>query len=327
MARKKRKSFTWIIVLLAIVVILYIILHLIEMKGLESKASQAKEEASQRKDIEKTTVFHENTTSRNIMEIQIDDRKNKTAILLRKQNDGLWYITTNSAQFLAEQQVISQLVSDILNFDAGQPVASGEALFKEYDLNEEMAQHVMAKDKENVIFDLLIGKSEAQGKALATYMRFRNSDDIYLYPSFLRALFTIDPVEYRNKRLSNISFLKMKTVEYSYPGDSSFIFSKSPSGTWLIDGKSGNEEEIRSFLRTLGFVMSGMYADISRDALPKSPTYKVKITGEDVEIFDIYAYYVKNRWYLTSSYDNHSVWDASNLEVLNRIFPAKSRFK
>lgn len=321
--KTKRKSYTWIIIALAAVLILYLVLHLVEMRGLQAE-QETPQEKCQQSEYESVT---EKEKSARITEIVIDDHKNKQNFILKQAEDGLWHLTSNKNIFLAEQQAVGQLISDILDFKIGNLLISGAEFFKKYGLEQEEALQATAKEGDAVVFDLLIGKSEKQDKTSITYTRWNGEDDIYANSSFPRAIFLTNPDEYRNRRLCNISRLKMNAVEYSYPADSSFVLTKTSSESWLIDGKQGNGEEIEPFLGTLGFVMSGRYADISRSALPKSPKYRVRITGENSEIFDIYAYQVAKNWYLTSSYDENSVWDASDLELLHRIFPSKKRFE
>lgn len=324
--KKKRKSYTWIIIALAVVLILYLVLYLVEMKGVQAEQQKTQQQPLQPSEPEAAAIQNQQKEAL-ITEILINDHKNKKSLSLKKAEDGLWYLFANENVFLAEQQAANQLLFDIRNFKIGEPVHSGVNYFEAYELEQEQALQALAKAGAEVVFDLLIGKTESQGKPKITYARWNGEEDIYAASSHPRAIFQTNPDEYRNKRLCNISRLKMNSVEYSYPADTSFALTKTASGPWLVDEKPGNTEEIESFLGTLGFVMSGMYADISRGSLPKSPKYKVKITGENGEIFDIYAYQTNGKWYLTSSYDENSVWDASNLELLNRIFPSKKRFE
>lgn len=324
--KTKRKSYTWIIIALAVVLILYLVLYLVEMKGLQAEQQKTQQQTLQPSEPEATAMKNQQQTPL-ITEIFIIDHKNKEKFSLEKTEDGLWYLIVDKNTFLAEQQTVAQLLSDIRGFKIGNPTYSGVNYFEAYELEQEQALQATAKAGDEVVFDVLIGKTEKQGEASVTYARWNGEEDIYVTTSFPRAIFLTNPNEYRNKRLCNISRLKMSSVEYSYPADSSFALTKTASGAWLVDGKPGANEDIESFLGTLGFVMSGMYVDMSRGALPKSPKYKVKITGENGEIFDIYAYQTNGKWYLTSSYDENSVWDASNLELLNRIFPSKRSFE
>lgn len=316
---RKRKSYTWIIVSLAIVLILWGVLHYIETKD---RGGAAKESTS---DAVVTAASPATPELKSINEITIQYPKEHKYVQLKK-DAGSWYVLSDGTMYLAEQQTANQVVEEITGLKPEHLIAQGESHYADYMVDAENALRVTASENGAVSADVFIGKYDTQSGSGQTFVRLAGQDGIYAVNAFLRASFQSVPEYYRNKRLCNISYRKMKSIEFRYPADSSFVITQPQPDVWLIDGKAGKEGEVEKFAGTLGFLMSGDYADETQVELPENPMYTLMITGTDSQVFYIYAYRIGNSWYLKSSYDSQTLWNGSQTDLLKRAFPSKKNF-
>jgi len=251
--------------------------------------------------------------------------KGKSKVELFKENKD-WKVKLKENQTVdAEDNSVENMISSLLTIKPGRIAAKNEEKWKEFQVDTSGTRVEVFEDGDKTL-DLVAGKFGMQDqRSFYTYVRLTEDKEVYTANDFIGYSLSTEANNYRNSRLINFNTDSIKSISFTYPGDSSFTISRLVGKKWQINGQAADSAKTAETLSTLSnLTHTGFENDLKPEEL-KNELFKASITDNKGESETVAAYSHEKGTIIKSSY-NPSLFIDKDGELLKKLFPGKQKF-
>lgn len=263
--------------------------------------------------------------------------KNVSVMEVNMQNDDSWDVQYEGQSYSADKNAILNMLHMLNNMKTERIAATSEAKWDDYHVTEEKGIRVELLQEQKVIADLMIGKfsykmnesadpRQQQRAKMTSYVRYTDEDEVYAIDGILRMNFTSGVEFFRNKELIGKNHDELMKVSFSYP-DQTFTLERS--GThWLLEGQLVDSTTTYRFIRSIARIRSSDFINDVNLASSQS-LMSMRVEGPGFDPIDIHAYPSDDtaiQYYITSTFNDGTVFDGKKGKLLGKIFVQPERF-
>jgi len=255
--------------------------------------------------------------------------ENEKKILLARSGN-VWDVHIEDQTYSADTTFIRSLLQTVTDLVPERVAALGSSSWNEFQVSDSTGTHVVVSQGEDPSADFWVGKisfsqqpqasayGRNQNPSVKSHIRVEGDDKVYLVDGFLSMMFPEQVSRYRERTICRFDKDLPTTLTFSYPGDSSFIMTKS-NGSWLINGVPADSAAMENYLRSLSSTMGNEFAP---DDLQPIYGYRLTIEGMNMPVIEVQgAIDTALKIYMVHSGVNPtSVFISTNPSVFNRIF-------
>lgn len=261
----------------------------------------------------------------------IIDAKGENLELIKENN--AWKVSIGSGQYAeAQKSSVKSTLNSLLSVKPSRIAAKDPKKWKEYQVDS-TGTRVQVFEGDKSTLDLVVGRFGFDQQAMQqqqmmgggrgqqqfySYVRLQNEDEVYVADNFMGMSINADPSSYRNRKLLSLTTDSISTIQYNYPGDSSFILSKT-NGKWSVFGNATDSAATVGYLNAIRYLNSSNFVDDVPAAALISPTVSMTIKQAGKADIEIKAYqHPIHKWIIHSS-ENSSSYFADEATV-NKLF-------
>ncbi len=268
--------------------------------------------------------------SSQIAYVEFYPKNNTEKKIILQRKDNKWYVTSQKGTFDADMDKVREILETLTDLRPEQVMGNSKKTWETYGVTDTSALNVIVKNKRGKeIAHLYLGQIRAEGQnapgsqqKLATYIRMKGDNNVYMVPHLLALKFINDPDEYRNNNLTPTFSPDITRVDIELP-DTSFTISKT-GGRWYFGNEKADSLNCERYARLLGKVESTQFASDSEITNLK-PIASLTIHYADSSKIDIKGYGDTTIRYVWSSYNPNTYFKANILK--NRLFKKPEFFK
>jgi len=320
----KKLNYKWLTLL---VVILAIILLIVEFAG-QKKHSDAYPSVLAAVDTSKLTEFT----------IAYYDKED---VNLVKEN-GKWFVLIDDKKINTEKRVVDMMLEPLIYMAPQKVAATKQEDWEKFDLNEEKAIHVWAKEGKKEVANLYIGnftytqptqqemqadpRLRNQPGIISTYVRLEGRKEVFGVNDFLKLTYdNKEPKHFRNKDIAQIDFNEISSVNFNYPGETFNLVRKDDK--WELNGQAVDSANTAQYIRILSNQKGVEFVD-DYDIENNKPDFKVLIEGYQFSPILISAFPADSvhQYVVTSSVNPDAKFSGAVSDVFSKIFVRKDHF-
>jgi hypothetical protein len=264
--------------------------------------------------------------------------KGKTVNPLHLVKTGkAWEIKTAKNTYPADTSVIQRILGTVSRVQAERVAGAGKSSWKELEISDSLGTHVVVSQAGDKVADFWIGKiSISQGNGGQMYGRNQNilfkshvrvsgDDRVYVVDGFLSMLFSDQPSAYRNRMVFKVDKNTVTKLTFVYPGDSSFILSKS-GNHWLLNDQPVDSAKTENYLNSIRNTMNSEFAEDG--TAPFTFPYSLRIEGNDMSAINVEGAInpAPKKYFVKSSANPSAVFGSASPSLFNQVFPGKDKF-
>lgn len=240
---------------------------------------------------------------------------------IENENAG-WKLVKNKQSFKANNSQIEGMLSTLKNLEAKSIVANSKERWEHYEVSDSLASRVQLFDDNKVVADLYIGKFQfVQPRGMFSYVRPEGSKETYKVEGFLGSTFNRKLNDLRDKTLIDDRIANWKQLSFDYPGDSSFVLSKS-NDIWMLGNVPADSAAVAAYINKLKVQNANSIYDEAVEVAAN--TYRLTIERENLEAIQLTVKSVNGEKVLSSS-ENEGVWFNDDTKI-KTIFVSQSTF-
>lgn len=198
----------------------------------------------------------------------LKDAKKPTHLTKKESN---WYVLRSGKSIKASLAAVNEVLAALSDIRPGQLVSRSKAKWSEYQLDDSSAIRVLVYNSKKTPKEMYIGKvnfipvrgfggqNSVDGE---TYIRFPNSEDVYVTKGFLSFTFNREMSSFFDGTVCNCTKDLVSDLSFNYSGDSSFTLSKIDN-KFSIQGQAVDSIRVNEFLRQLCTYTTQQFAEDS----------------------------------------------------------------
>jgi hypothetical protein len=246
-----------------------------------------------------------------------------------------WLVERDNKSYAADPTVVSEMLAGLANLSPERVAATEKSQWGTYEVGDSNGMHIRLSGKNNKeLAGLVLGKFsyqqptnpyDRQGK-LTSYVRPANKEVVYAVNGFLQISFSDDLNSLRDKSIIRFTGSNDWTrLNFSYPGDSSFIMSRQGS-QWLINGLATDSARVVRYLSQLTPLTSSYF--IYDKEVSTSPTHSLTIEGNKIPGVVIQAFPADsvNHYLIRSNQNPDALFSGAEKKLFENLFRGKSYF-
>ena len=137
--------------------------------------------------------------------------------------------------------------------------------------------------------------------------------------------FNQDADYYRDQTLIQGKVDNWKTINFSYPADSSYQLSKVNDKWKLSTGDEIDSAKTAAELKSLSSIRGNEFIDIDKGILPL-PQYKLTIIKDDDSQIEVFGYEIDDNVIINSSQNPESYFDGEKGDLFKKVFVGSKKF-
>lgn len=258
--------------------------------------------------------------------------------LVLQRNGPTWEIVAKNQRFPADSNEIRNLLANLVNVKAERVAASDASGWKDLEITDSLARHVVVEQNGETVADFRVGKvsftqggggrqfgGRNQGFSLQSHIRVTGDDRVYLVDNYLSMAISDQPARYRNRLLCRFDPAAVSKLTFIYPGDSSFMITRSGTG-WLLNGKPADSAKTATFIGSIANLTGSEFAD--QAALPVQFPMQLRIEGNNMEPLEITAACdtALKTCYIRTSANPQATFTSPLTGIFSRVFAGKGKF-
>lgn len=251
-----------------------------------------------------------------------------------------WFIQLDDKSMKADQRVVKNLLSMLLNLKAERVAATSKSQWDKYEVGDSTGLQVQVKKGDELVADVIVGKfSYMQPKAgaqqmnqynqqkgtMTSYVRLNKEKEVYAVNGYLKMNFTMDLNNYRDKTLVNVNKNDITSLKFDYPADSSFMMVKEDDN-WMINGSHADSTEAVSYISQISRLMN--YDFVEDIGHSDTPEYQLTIEGNNFSPVVLKAFLADttNKFVITSTENQDGLFSGAKSGLTEKIFVSKNKF-
>jgi Domain of unknown function (DUF4340) len=192
-----------------------------------------------------------------------------------------WDLLANGNKYDVDKTQIENLKAQLLNMKSEGVAALDESKYKELEVDDQKGVHVIVKDGNKTLADLMIGKfnylppsaaapqqsqqqqqfqqNQPRGKML-TYVKTADDEKVYAVEGYLQSAFSRGADDFRNKTIVQLKQNDVTQLNFEYAGSPAFTLHKVDE-KWMIDNRPADSAWMVKYLRQLSVRRGNVFAD------------------------------------------------------------------
>lgn len=160
------------------------------------------------------------------------------------KTDGLWYIK-DSIPRLAEQRAVTQILGRACTLSVGEVFSQNVDKQDEFNVTDDRGTTISFYDGDSLVSAIVVGKLNAD--MTRTYLRKKESNDVYIVPPVFNFAFNMTPGQWMDKNLIVCNQDSVSSVEIIYPSKAYRLEPKPDTGgqvrEWTIVNLKGGQSK------------------------------------------------------------------------------------
>ncbi|NOX85719.1 MAG: DUF4340 domain-containing protein [Chlorobi bacterium] len=273
-----------------------------------------------------------------INRIEIKQPANGGHVELLKKN-GNWQVKEQERFFKADNRKVRSLLTEISALKPQSIAATSSEKWDKYKVSDSTGTRIQFKQGDEIRADLILGrinfrvpKQESQNpymrrqQEILMYVRPYEDENVYVTDGMVKLGLGSKPDDYRQKMLCRVNADEIKSVDFSYPGKSSFTV-RQQDNKWLLDDSPADSAKTVNYVRKLKNAMGNRFI---HDFNPENQNVYGKITinldGRAPVVLT--AYQTDSTHYIVhSSMNEESYFDGNSGKLFERYFVGKDTFE
>lgn len=267
--------------------------------------------------------------------IIIMPKGDKEEIFIEKKEEG-WKVKSGEVSYNADETTVDNMLNDLLIMKSKRLAANSKEKWGDFEVTDSAGTRVIVKEKKDVLADIYIGKfSYQQPKnqyqrqgTMTTYVRLKDKKTVHAVDGFLSMTYNRDINAFRNKYLIKTKKENVNKLTFNY-ADSAFTMLRE-NNQWMISGLLADSLEVDKYLGGMVVTSSQEFADNIDVGTLGQPAYSLLVEGDNFLPVDVKVYYnlldTVNNVVVTSSYNKGTVFNATDADMLDKLFVGKSKF-
>lgn len=167
--------------------------------------------------------------------------------------------------------------------------------------------------------DMVIGRFGVHGRQqFHTFVRLEGDDEVYAANDFMGISFPSDPSSFRNTLVLELKTDSIQSITFNYPGDSSFILTKSLAG-WNIGPQMADSASVANYIGKLRYVSNSNFVDDLEAGALINSLLKLDISFSNDDNITIEAYGHPSKGYIIHSSTNPESYFSDDA-LVDRLF-------
>ncbi len=263
------------------------------------------------------------------------DKKGES-LKLGKAGNG-WEIVTKGKRVPADSAIIRNILHTLAHLNPERVAGTDNSCWKTFEITDSASTRVVVEQGGKVTADFRIGKlsfsqdRDMQGyggrgnMSVKSHVRVAGDDRVYVIDGFLSMMFPGDPSQYRNRLLFKIDKNLLTKFTFTYPGDSSFVLSRSGTG-WSVNGQAADSAATVKYLNSIVNTMGSEFAD--EGTIFPVYRYTLKIEGNNMTPVEVNGAFDESakKYYLRSNVNRQAIFGSSAPNLFSQVFASKNSF-
>lgn len=272
-----------------------------------------------------------------VTEITIYPKKSPDNPVQLIKTGAHWEVRNQNENYPADTNVIKNLLSTIRQLEAVRVAASDRSGWSEFEVTDSSSTRVVVNQGAAQTTEFRLGKisftqneqPQAYGRNrnpdIKTHIRMAGDDRVYVVDGFLTMLFVDQPAQYRNKTLIRVDKNLLTRLTFRYPGDSSFILTKTSDNAWLLNNQPADSAAVERYLSSIASATNSEFA--TKDTPMPVSLYQLKLEGNSMTeiIVEGGVDDFTKTYFLTSTANPSAIFSSQNPGLFNRIFVGQKR--
>ncbi len=254
--------------------------------------------------------------------------KNTDHKLIKIFKEGKYWkvdIPNNKTAYVPDQKV-NELFSELLRIKPISVAALNKNKWKEYQVDDSSGTEVKIFEGGDNTLDLTIGKFAFQRpKTMSSYVRVGDDDNVYKISGMPGFLFNQNVNYFRDGRVVNDNYSDWTKLNFTYPGDSSFVLVKK-NKNWMIGSQDADSATTANFLRSVSQMSSQNFIDNFDQSLLSKAVYTLTINSSAKGGITISAFISPSDTLVNSSTNPDAYFDGNKNNLLKNIFVGSKHF-
>jgi len=279
-----------------------------------------------------------NVDTAQIDQIVISQPARGERVEIRKSN-GNWQVKGRDRYFQADNRKVRSVLAEISTLKPQSVAATSSEKWKQYKVTDSLGTQVQFKKGSEIKADLILGKINfkmPKSQSQNPYMRQQQEILMYARPYEDEKVYVTDGIvklglgskadDFRQKLFCQVNVDEIKSLDFSYPGKSSFSLQKQDN-KWLLDGVPADSAKTVNYLRKLSNARGSKFI---HDFNPgRYNVYgKITISPEGKDPVVLTAYQTDSTQYVVhSSQNDESYFDGNAGKLFGKFFVEKDAFK
>jgi len=272
-----------------------------------------------------------------VTRISIMPRNNRETVNLAKKN-GQWYVAIGEEDYNADPSTVKSMLSTLASLRATRIASNSKDMWKNYEVNDSAATHVMVNEGKKVAADVYLGKFSYQQPKnqnpymyqqqlkMTSYVRKAGDKKVYAVDGMIAMTFNRDPGDFRNRSLVRSDISKWNHLVFKSP-DGVFELKKKEED-WMLDSTPADSATVSTYLSSIAWLNSSGFID-RRLVVSENPSYSLTIEGENMSSpIKLHAYPADtvNKYAVTSNLNEGSWFSGSENDLFGKVFRDKDSF-
>lgn len=246
-------------------------------------------------------------------------------VKLFKEDDNWKVELSENKTSPVPQSKIDQILKQLMEVKPERLAGRGSENWAEFEVDT-AATRIEVYEGSDKTLDMVIGKfTFQQPRSMKTFVRLAEDTDVYETNGFLSMTFNQDANYYRDQTIIQSKVDEWKSLNFSYPADSSYQLSKVNNMWQLSTGEQTDSAKTATELRRLSSVKGNEFIDINKDTLPLAQ-YKLTIVKTDDTQIEVFGYKVDDNFIINSSQNPESYFDGSKGDLFKKVFVGSKKF-
>ena len=270
--------------------------------------------------------------------IVISQPEKNTRVELYKK-DGNWQVKDNDRYFKADNRKVRSVLTEISSLKPQSVAATSSEMWEKYKVADTMGTRVQFKKGDEIKADLILGriniktpKQQSQNpymrqqQEILMYARPYEDEYVYVTDGMVKLGLGNKPDDYRQKQFCNVNTDDIESLDFSYPGRSSFSLRQQDQ-KWLLDGSPADAANTVKYIRKLKYTNGSRFV---HDFAPEGHDVYGKITvnmkGQSPVFLTAYQTDAA-KYVVHSSMNDESYFDGNSGKLFEKLFVGKDAFE
>lgn len=258
-----------------------------------------------------------------VTSIEVFTRDGGNQILIQRDTGGGWKLALKDGRKTSvENEIVFSMLSAISKLKPSALVSKSPGNFKEY-LVDEKGARVRLHNGSEILLDLVIGKfASVDGKDYVSYVRLKESNEIYEVQGMLDMVFTSKEEELLVKEVTGVITDGLKEISVTSGEQKPFVISRNQS--WMIDGEKADSARILRFISDLSLLRLRILPELKpEDIKIENETVIKRTNGKDIILK---GGFINGKSVITLTGFEEFVFDGDHEGVDTLIFKRRENF-
>ncbi len=273
-----------------------------------------------------------------VTSITIYPKGNGTDVLkLIKSGGKGWEISHMNKRYPADSGIMQRILQVLAHVLPERVAGTDRSNWKDYEITDSLGTRVVVEQGQKVAADFRVGKISfsqdrspqnyggRQNMSAKSHIRVAGDERVYVVDGFLSMMFADNPSQYRSRVIFRLDKSLVTKLTFIYPGDSSFVLSRSGS-KWSVNNAPADSAETEKYLNSVATTMGNEFAG-ENDLIPVF-NYTLKVEGNNMSPVEVHGAINPGmkKYYVKSDYNSSATFGSSAPNLFNQIFPSGKRF-